>query len=756
MKIVFFVTTLDIGGAEVLLLDIIRKLISANEIHVLYLKGEDTLVPALQELGIEPVRFKPRSLTELARLPGKLSAILKGKDKFILQGWMYHGNVLAAFVHAFAPKHSSLFWGIHHSAADYPPGPNLAYLMLRLSGLISHLPHNTVYVAEHIRLEHIKRGFSAKKATTINNGVDPDKFRFNGDDRRNIRNELSIPADGFVIGGIGRNHPVKDYSTFFKGMAILLGRFPKLHVVVAGRGFELSEFAAELAHLGQSEMSRIHLLGERSDIPSVLSAIDVFVLSSLSESFSLAVIEALATERCCVCTDVVVIHEDFPEAMKIFVPGHYHDLAEHVCSFMAMAPEKREAIGKASRNIVSDLYSQEKMVKSYAQMWDLARDKPADRPKRKIIRIISRLNIGGPVIHVTLLNKHFNNATWQSILVAGQHSENEGDMSYLAGQYNVKPIFLRGLGREISPLEDLHVLLQLIQLFRTQKPDIVHTHTAKAGTLGRLAALLTGVPRVYHTFHGHVFEGYFSAFKTRVFILIEQFLALFSTRIIAISKRQKRDLIRFKIAPAHKICVIPLGFDFSRILPIDPDARLRKQLQIPDEKIVIAIIGRITQIKNHALFFRIAFEVLKHSQNVHFLVIGDGELRQESEAETRRLGISDNVSFTGFITDLKLIYGSVDMVLLTSLNEGTPVSLLEAMACGKIVLTTNVGGVADFIDHGVNGFYFGFDADSFKDLILDYVANPQKYQAIGQQAALDILLKYDKQRLFRDIETLYE
>ncbi len=756
MNILFVTTTLDKGGAEQLLLEIIRSLHLTHHIEVLYFKGEGTLVSDLQELGIEAIRFKPGSLADLAALPRKISGVFRGRDHTVVQGWMYHGNMLALLLHKLYPKRSKLYWGIHHSAYDYTPGLNKNYLLLRLSALLSGIPAQNVFVADHSKAEHLHRGYTKANSITIFNGVDPEKFAFRVEAREAIRKELGIPSDSFVIGAVGRNHPVKDYSTFFKAVKILIGRYPDLHVIVAGRGFDLSNFADELGSMAEDDSARIHLLGERADVPQVISALDLLVLTSISESFSLAVLEALSTERCCVCTDIVWIKDDFPKAIKTFVPGHYEELVKLVESFISMPAEARSRIAKEARNVLRSKYTLNNTIASYESMWQQGEVVIPQKVKtKKIIRLISRLNIGGPVIHVTLLNKHFNNRKYSSTLVTGIHSENEGDMSYLASQYNVEPIVLKGLGREISPLDDLKVLFQLIWLFLRERPDIVHTHTAKAGTLGRLAAFITRVPQVYHTFHGHVFEGYFSPLKTRIFIMIERFLALCSTGIIAISKQQKKDLVRFKIAPAQKISVVPLGFDFGRILPVDPESCLRKELNIPEHKIVVAIIGRITQIKNHALFFRIAYEVLKLTDKVHFLVVGDGELRQHYESEAQRLKIAQHVSFTGFITDLKLIYGSVDMVVLTSLNEGTPVSLLEAMACRKIVLTTKVGGVSDFIENGVNGFYFDFDADKFRDVILDYVANPARYAAIGARAADDILRGYNKGRLFADLESLY-
>lgn len=285
---------------------------------------------------------------------------------------------------------------------------------------------------------------------------------------------------------------------------------------------------------------------------------------------------------------------------------------------------------------------------------------------------------------------------------------------------------------------------------------ILCTHTAKAGTLERLAAIITHVPQIYHSSPGHVFQGYFSPLKTLIFIMIERFLARFTIGIIAISKHQKDDLIKFGIAPANKISVIPLGLDFSRILPPDPDRMLRRRLDIAPEKITVALIGRIKAIKNPLLFMNIAGEVIRQRQNVHFLMIGDGELRRDCQNQAKKLGIQDQVSFTGFIADLKQIYGSVDIVCLTSINEGTPVSLLEAMACQKIVISTPVGGVPDLIKSGENGFICNADPVTFSKRIIDCVDNLGEYKTLGEQAAKDVLNRYDMSRLFKDIEELYD
>ncbi len=377
------------------------------------------------------------------------------------------------------------------------------------------------------------------------------------------------------------------------------------------------------------------------------------------------------------------------------------------------------------------------------------------RQQKKIIQIIARLNVGGPAVHVTLLTGHFSGEDWQSLLVTGIHGANEGDMTYLAEQYGIKPLVLKGFGRDISLWHDLRVIRQLFLILRREKPDIVCTHTAKAGTLGRLAAFLARVPRIYHTFHGNVFHGYFSSLNSRFYILMEKILAHISTSIIAISERQKQELVSYGITRAAKIRVIPLGLDFSRMLPCDPERSLATRLGIAATSTTVALVGRITAIKAPSLFIKAAQEVLKQRTDVHFLMIGDGELKDECQAEVEILGLQGHFSFTGFLADLKILYGSLDIVCLTSINEGTPVSLLEAMACGKLVISTSVGGVPDFVKDEVNGFLCPADPHDFAARIIACLDDPGKYQNMREKASQDIKRHYSKERLFEDCERLF-
>lgn len=381
-----------------------------------------------------------------------------------------------------------------------------------------------------------------------------------------------------------------------------------------------------------------------------------------------------------------------------------------------------------------------------------------NQKKIKIIRIIARLNIGGPAIHTCLLTKHFNNSEYDSLLINGELSDGEGDMSYLLGDGTVFHKHIASLQREISPIADLKSIIELYKLFKKEKPDIVHTHTAKAGMVGRLAAFLARVPVRIHTYHGHVFSGYFTPLKTKMFIMIERFLALISTKIIVISEKQKSEICnKYKISPREKVAIIRLGFDMENYDSLEKYKNYwRKKFNIPNNAPIVGIIGRLTAIKNHKLFLQIANEIYNKINNVHFLIIGDGELKNELKNEINELSLKPNIHFTGWITDIPLLYSDIDILLLTSLNEGTPVAIIEAMHYGIPAVSTNVGGVSDLIKNGENGFVVNsFNPEDFSPVILKLLDNPKLRRKIGNAGQSFIKEKFSAKRLISDLDQLY-
>jgi glycosyltransferase involved in cell wall biosynthesis len=373
----------------------------------------------------------------------------------------------------------------------------------------------------------------------------------------------------------------------------------------------------------------------------------------------------------------------------------------------------------------------------------------------KILRVIARLNIGGPAIQAIELSARLGYGAFETVLVSGVESPVEGNMLDLAARRGVRPVVLPGLGRSIRPGRDAATLVRLYRLIRRERPDIVHTHTAKAGTLGRLAARLARVPVVVHTFHGHVFRGYFSRPSTAAFIRIERFLGRFTDRIITLSPGLKVDLAGLGIAPPEKIAVIPLGFDLAPFLT-SAGTEFRRELGVADEAKLVGIVGRLTPVKNHRLFLDVAARLAAARPDVFFVIVGDGELRRDLEKETVRLGLSKRTYFTGWRSDMPRVYSALDVVVLTSRNEGTPVTLIEAMAAGKPVVASRVGGVPDLIGPSDNGILADpSDASGFVGPLQSLIDDAALAEKMGEAGRRRVVKAYAIDRLVRDVTGLY-
>ncbi len=358
----------------------------------------------------------------------------------------------------------------------------------------------------------------------------------------------------------------------------------------------------------------------------------------------------------------------------------------------------------------------------------------------RILRIIARLNIGGPALHVTHLARGLNPTRFETMLVTGQISAGEGDMSDLASGLNWRVI--PEMGRELAPLADAITLLKLWRLMRHYRPNIVHTHTAKAGAVGRLAARLAGVPIVVHTFHGHTFRGYWGPLGSKLTVITEQALARLTDRIVALSNRVRDDLLEFRIAPPEKITTIALGLNLT---PFAAQTRRRG-------KQTVGIVGRLVPIKNHALFLRMARQLIAGGFNGDFVIVGDGELRPELEREAADL--NGRLRFTGWRRDLPEVYAGLSVVVNTSLNEGTPVALIEAMAAGVPVVATAVGGVPDVVRHGETGWLApSGDAVALINCVKSALSDDGQ---IAARARAEVLGRFSKERLIADVEKLYE
>ena len=329
-----------------------------------------------------------------------------------------------------------------------------------------------------------------------------------------------------------------------------------------------------------------------------------------------------------------------------------------------------------------------------------------NRPIR-ICRVIARLNVGGPAVHLVQLSAGLESRypeRFTQRLVAGREGPHEASMVPLARARGIEPAILPTLGREVSARDDARALVALFRDFRAWRPDIVETHTAKAGTLGRLAAVAARVPVRIHVFHGHVLRGYFGPRKTRAFLEIERALARVTTRLIALGEAQRRELLDFGIGRPEQVLSIPLGFELAPFLAA-PRGALRRELGLADETPLVGILGRLAPIKRHDVFVRAAARIAERRPTAHFVVIGDGELLAETQRLAAALGLAERVHFLGWRAhgELPALLADLDVLANTSDNEGMPVSLIEAMAAGTPVVATAAGGTVSIIEDGVSG-----------------------------------------------------
>lgn len=383
----------------------------------------------------------------------------------------------------------------------------------------------------------------------------------------------------------------------------------------------------------------------------------------------------------------------------------------------------------------------------------------------RVLRIITRLNIGGPSIQAITLSERMTARGFETRLVHGRLGAGEGDMRYLLTAPGIARQ-IRSLRRDIAPLHDAVALAQIMDALRDIRPHIVHTHMAKAGTIGRVATAIYNRTagrgaraRVVHTYHGHVLEGYFSPTKTRAFLGIERTLAHVTDRLVAISPRIRTELLdEHRIGRPAQYHVVPLGFDLDRLTAIsDPDRRAaRSALGIPVEAPVVSTAGRLTAIKRYDLFLDTARLVADRHPQALFVVAGDGELRSTLEEQARANGIADRVRFLGWRRDLETLYAASDVFLLTSRNEGTPVALIESLAAAVPGVSTDVGGVRDVIDSDRVGLLAPFgDARALAEHVHALLTDHDRRRRMGEAGRQAVSSRYGLDRLIDDVERLY-
>jgi glycosyltransferase involved in cell wall biosynthesis len=379
----------------------------------------------------------------------------------------------------------------------------------------------------------------------------------------------------------------------------------------------------------------------------------------------------------------------------------------------------------------------------------------------RVLRVIARLNVGGPALHVSYLTRGLDERGYETTLVTGSIGPGEGSMAYVADELGVQPVYVPELQREISFGDERQATAAILRLLRRHRPHVLHTHTAKAGAVGRLAALLAGrdrPPVVVHTFHGHVLRGYFSPSRTAAFGAIERGLAHAADALIAVSPEVKDDLVRLGVAPAERIVVIRLGLDLAARTRAAPGAgaALRRELGIAPERFVVGWLGRMTDIKRIDHLLDGVARARSAGGELDVLLVGDGPLRADLEVRARELGLDGVVRFVGFREDVASVYAAVDAVALTSANEGTPVSVIEALAAGKPAVATDVGGVRDVVRDGDTGLLVpAGDVEALAARLGDLAGDAALRGRLGAAGRASVLSRYGVPRLLDDVDRLY-
>lgn len=383
------------------------------------------------------------------------------------------------------------------------------------------------------------------------------------------------------------------------------------------------------------------------------------------------------------------------------------------------------------------------------------------RADLRIVHLIARLNVGGAALHVIELAAEQQRRGHDVLVAAGRLAEGEDPMDYRAEELGVSVVPVQWLRREISVIEDARAIAAVRRLLRRRRPDVLHTHTAKAGGTGRLAALAAGADRpraVVHTYHGHVLSGYFGPVHERVFRLIERGLAHRTSALIAVSDAVRDDLVGFGVAPPGQFDVIPYGFDLVGRVRAGDRARQRRRAEIGagEDTFVIGWAGRFAPIKRPLDLIRVTRELVDRGVDAILVAVGDGPERRDAEALSHQLGVAGRCHFLGYRREMSEWYQAFDAFLLTSANEGAPVVAIEALAAGKPVVATRAGGTGTVVTDGRSGYLAAIGNDrALADALERLAGDPALRAELGSFGAEDVTTRYAIGRMVDEIDAVY-
>lgn len=732
--VVHLITTLGQGGAERVLSQVVpRPGEHSDERHVVVSLVDggmfaDELIAAgieVRGLGMRPGRDVVRGTLRLARTLREL------RPEMVIS-WMYHASLLDLLARPFAGpgRRARMVWmvrGSLHTGLGRDSGlPLHTRATVRLLSRRSRRPEAIVTNSRSGRSHHGRAGYRPRRWVLLPNGCDIERFRPDASDRAGVRAELGIPSDALVAITVARVHPQKDHPTLLAALHSVRATHPELECVLVGTGTEALTSRSP-------EALRVHGLGERTDVARLLRAADLVISSSLTEGLPNALLEAMASGVVPVATDVGDCRRVIGATGSVVDPGDPAALATAIGRLLAIAADARAVLGARARERVTEHFAIGTARLDYRALWDRdAASRPVTGPRDsgpvRVVHVIARMNVGGPASILAGMLATLDPEQFPQTLVTGSVGAGEQDWSHVrddAATDDARIIRIAGLGRAISPLRDLMTLRRLTRLLITLDPDVVQTHTAKAGLLGRSAARRAGVPHVIHTFHGHTLHGYFSAPVSAFFTALERRLARRTHDLIAVGARVRDELLDAGIGVAEQYTVIPPGVPDE---DVGDRATARAQLGLPVSGTgVVAFVGRLSRVKRPDRFLAAAEEVIAHHPSTIFLVVGDGEERARLEGQERRA----DVRFLGWRGDVSRIHTASDLVVVTSDNEGMPVTLIEAAMAGRACVTTDVGSAGEVVLDGETGLVVPPDASAVARAISALLDDPVRMTTMG-------------------------
>ena len=752
--VVHLITTLTQGGAERVLSQVVPRPGDApDERHVVVsLADGGMFADELHAAGVEVHGLGMRPGRDVVSGTLRLAALLRELRPTMVVAWMYHACLLAMLARplAGAVRRTRMVWFLQGSLHSLVGLPWHTRLTVRLLARRSRVPDVVAVNSRVGRRHHIRAGYRPRRWLVLPNGCDTDRFRPNAADRAAVRAELGIATDAFVALTVARLHPQKDHATLVEALRAVHVEQPAVELLLVGTGTE------QLTTTGDAAL-RIHGLGERRDVDRLYRAADVIVSSSITEGLPNALLEGMASGLVPVVTDVGDCRAVVGDVGMVVPAGDPQRLATAVRDVVRMDPTRREAHSSAARRRVVEHYDNALARREYRALWDTSEAEalaaaPRDPGPLHVVHVIARMNVGGPARILAGLLADVDADRFPQTLITGEVGDGEEDWFAVRDPGMVddpRIITLSGFGRAISPLRDLRIQRRLTRLLTDLAPDVVQTHTAKAGQLGRRAALRAGVPHIIHTFHGHTLHGYFPAPVTALFTLLERRLAARTDDFVAVGARVRDELVAAGIGSRERYTVVPPGVPDEP--PGDRSAARQRLGLSGDGRPVVAFIGRLSGVKRPDRFLDAAELVAERSPGTVFLVVGDGEQRGRLEALTRRA----DVRFLGWRGDVADVLAAVDLVVVTSDNEGMPVTLIEAAMAGRTCVTTDVGSAAEVVLDGRTGRVVGRDASAVADAVLELLDDTGRREAFGAAAREHARERFGQDVVVRHLTDLY-